>query len=61
MSFTRNQQVHDPAMRSLDMRLRMRYAEGPGVFRCEGLGAGRSAIRRKKRQIKELSDDLLRT
>jgi hypothetical protein len=29
------------AMRGLDMRLRMRYVEGSGVFRCEGLGAGR--------------------
>ena len=28
-------------MRGLDVRLRMRYAEGSGVFRCEGLGAGR--------------------
>jgi hypothetical protein len=28
-------------MRGLDRRLRMRYAEGAGDFRCEGLGAGR--------------------
>ena len=28
-------------MRGLDVRLRMRDAEGSGVFRCEGLGAGR--------------------
>jgi hypothetical protein len=29
------------AMRRLDRRLRRRDAEGPGVFRGEGLGAGR--------------------
>jgi hypothetical protein len=29
------------ARRRLDRRLRRRDAEGPGVFRCEGLGAGR--------------------
>ena len=29
------------AMRGLDMWLRRRDAEGPGVFRGEGLGAGR--------------------